>query len=183
MQQILRVLGVESHGDPVLHHLAPLGLAAAAGTALVVDLDPEAPAYPSAVTVASLLEDGLRRSDLTPARSGVAVVGHGGRGAGEAAALVADLAAGWPALVVRQGRARLEVPTVPVRALLPGPLAPRERRPAAYQAVLPASVAPGPGLLLPPLRRSQVGRMLAGRIEPRWRWVRAWERAWRLPWP
>lgn len=178
-----RVLGIESLVDPVLHYCAPLGLAAAAGTALVLDLDPEAPAYPSSTTVASLLADGLRRSDLSPSRPGVAVVGHGGAGAAEGGALVAELAAGWPVVVVRQGRVRLDLPTVPARPLLPGPLAPRERRPTAYQAVLPGSSAPGPGLLLPPLRRSQIGRLLAGRVEPRWRWVRAWERAWRLPWP
>lgn len=64
------VLGIRCPDDLVLHHLAPIGLAAAAGTALVVDLDLDRPSYPGRLTLSDLLTDGPRRADLVPTRRG-----------------------------------------------------------------------------------------------------------------
>lgn len=176
------VLAVRSADDAVLHHIAPIGLAASRPTALVVDLDTERPSYPAGLTLARLLENGPRRTDLLPPRRGVAVVGNGGVGPEEAADLVEALSRGWPAVVVRAGVDPLPYPVVPVVGLLRGALAPTPKGPAAFQAVSRFDRLPGPGLLLPPVRRAQIDAMVAGRVEPRWRWVRAWGRAWGMPW-
>jgi hypothetical protein len=63
-------LAVWSPEDGILGAVAPLALAAAAGTALVVDLDPGGPRYPGAATLAGLVADGPRRSDLEPDAKG-----------------------------------------------------------------------------------------------------------------
>lgn len=178
-----RILAVRSD-DRVLHHVAPVGLAAAAGTAVVVDLDPAAPGYPGNTTVASLLEDGPRRTHLVPVRRGVAVFSSGGVTYREAKDLLETLVEGWPAAVLRVGPGETEVPVpvVPVIPLLPEPLTPRTESAAVYQAVRRGSRPPGPGLVLPPLGRGVLVSILAGRVEPRWRWIRAWTRVWGLPW-
>lgn len=176
-----RILAVSAPTDRVLHHIAPLGLAAAASSAVVVDLDPAAPAYP-APSAAELIEEGLRRRHLAPERKGVAVLSSGGVDLESGADLVAVLADGWPAVVVRVPHPDAPWPVVEVKPMLPGPLAPQGGRPAAYQRILPGGPLPGPGLGLPPLRRAVVTSLLSGRVEPRWRWVRAWRRAWELPW-
>ena len=61
--------------DGVLGAVAPLAMAAAAGTALVVDLDPHGPAYPGAVGLAGLVSEGPTRLDLEPALAGDAADG------------------------------------------------------------------------------------------------------------
>lgn len=181
-----RRLAVRAPLDPVLHHLAPLGLAAATGApTLVVDLDPSAPGYPGR-TLADLAADGPRRADLAPSRDGVAVIGHGGVDEDEAAELVPRLLASWPFAVLRLPPEAVPAdgtPVIPAHPMLPSPLDPPSDRPAAYQAHLRWSTAPGPGLLLPPPGRAATVRMLRGTIEPRSRWVKAWAPAWRLPWP
>jgi len=70
-------IAIWSPEDEVLGAVAPLALAAAAGTALVVDLDPEGDRYPGEATLASLVAEGPTQEDLTPSQRGVAVVGNG----------------------------------------------------------------------------------------------------------
>jgi hypothetical protein len=178
-----RVLAVACRHDLMLSAVAPLGLAAAAaGTALVVDLDPEGPRYPGGSTLAALCEEGPRRSDLSPTRGGVAVLGNGGIGWEEAAPVLEALIEGWPRVVLRVGREEVPYPTVPVVPLLPGFLAPAGTRPAVYQPVTRSQALPGPGLRLAPLTRSLLSRLLAGELERGWRWVRSWRPVWGLPW-
>src|SRR5690606_40224234 len=74
-----RVLGVRTVGDDLLSAVAPLGLAAAASTALVVDLDPDGPAYPGDRTVVELIDEGPRHVEIQPSRSGVAALETGER--------------------------------------------------------------------------------------------------------
>lgn len=174
------LLAVRSPLDLVLHHIAPLGLAAARGTALVVDLDPESPAYPGTLTVAGLLADGVRREHLRPATGGVAVLGHGGASVEEAWELVEALAGGWPAVVVRAPRRRVPAPTVEVFPTFPAAWEEHRPGPAMLQTV--ASLRRRDATHLPPLRPAQVRAMLEGRIGRRWRWVAAWRRAWEMPW-
>lgn len=175
-------MGVRTFGDDLLAAIAPLGLAAGAGTALVVDLDPDGPPYPGDRTLAELVADGPRRSELTPGRDGVAVVRNGGVASTAGMELVRALADGWPAVVVRVGADPVPVPVIPVRPLWPGWMAPDGDRPAVWQSVAGSGDPPGPGPILPPPGRSVVTALLGGRFPPRSRWVRAWKQVWELPW-
>lgn len=174
------MLGVRCSGDALLHHLAPIGLAASVPTALVLDLDGSLPAYPGTVTAADLLRDGLRRMHLGPQRRGVSVLPHGGAGHGELLGLVEALAPGWPAVVVRVGVDPVPFPVVPVSVLVPGtrPV----HGPAVYQALLRPVRAAVDGVVLPPLRRAQVSALLAGHLRARWRWVQSWAPVWERRW-
>lgn len=183
-----RVLAVRCGVDPVLHALAPLGLAAARRTALVVDLDEEAPAYPGSTSLANLVISQPRLDDLRPRRTGVAVLPNGSVSAQETSEVIKALVRGWPAVVFRVGSSLhlpagfSQTPVVPVAPLLPGFLFPSLAGTAAYQTM---SHGPPPrvrGILLPPLGRGHVHRMLSGMGFPPGRWVRAWEKAWNLSW-
>lgn len=174
------VLGIESP-DPVLSLFGALGLGAAAGTALVVDM-----ARGSRVrtdrTLADLLEDGPALYELSPARSGVAVISAGPVDGITAMPLIERLAATWPAVVVRCSAEGWPGPTVPVRPLLPGLLAPTETIPAVWQTVVGGVRPPGPGPVLPRLGPRSARNLLLGRMPTRGRWLRVWARVWSMPW-
>ncbi|MCP4251643.1 MAG: hypothetical protein GY778_31790, partial [bacterium] len=145
-------LAVWTASDGLLSAVAPLGLAAAAGTALVVDLDPAGPDYPGPASLAELVADGPRRADLVPGRSGVAVLRNGGVDATEAREVIDALAVGWPHLVVRVGDPGMAdglAPLVPVWPLLPGILAPQVDTQCVYQRTGFAATPSGPGPVLP----------------------------------
>lgn len=173
--------------DGVLGALAPLGLAAAAGTALVIDLDPQGPRYPGGASLADLVREGPRRADLAPSRRGVAVLSNGGVGPAEAAEVVAALAAGWERVVLRlpprPAPGGAGAPVVPVRLLLPGGMFPRGHGPAVYQSTRSALRLPGPGVRLPLPSAATVLGLLQGRLPVAGdRWVRAWRPVWEGPW-
>lgn len=173
-----RVLSTSSP-DPVLHHIGPLGLAASVGSCLVVDLDPDAPPIGER-TLAEVIEDGLSARDLRPS-GGVAVIGSGGIGYGEAMSILDDLIDRWPAVVIRAGAEEIPAPRVPILPLLPAPFRPSTQV-CALQLTARGQSAPTPAIPLPPLRRQQIHAMLGGRIEPRWRWVRAFRDVWGASW-
>ena len=178
-----QVIGVRTFGDALLGAIAPLGLAVAAGTALVVDLDADGPSYPAERTLAQVVAEGPRRAELVPERSGVAVLPNGGVRAFEALEMVEMLARSWPAVVVRAGSEPVPYPVVPVRPLWPGFMAPGGSRPAVWQRVAGAAAdPPGPGPVLPAPGRRVVTALLRGRRPVRSAWVRAWRRVWELPW-
>lgn len=170
--------------DGVLGTVAPLALAAAAGTALVVDVDSDGPGYPGTGSLAQLVDSGPRLADLRPARSGVAVLRNGGVALEDAAEVIAALVAGWPNVVFRTPRQRSlpDVPTVPVMPLLPGRMTRRHERAAVYQQVGWHEQAPGPIVTLPTPSRGTVSALLEGRMPSRSRWVQAWRQVWELPW-
>jgi hypothetical protein len=173
--------------DGLLGALAPLGLALAAGTALVVDLDPLGPHYPGSASLAGLVAEGPRRADLSPARRGVAVLRNGGVSPAAAAEVVAALAAGWDRVVLRLPPRPAPLPggiaVVPVRLLVPGGLFPHDGTPAVYQATRAAQRLPGPGLRLPRPGPGTVAALLEGRRPAAGdRWVRAWRPVWEAPW-
>lgn len=169
----------------VLAVVAPLALAAAAGTALVVDLDPHGPRYPGDGTLAQLAAQGPRRTDLTPARRGVAVLRNGGVEAEACREVVAALCAGWPSVVLRL-RPRPGRPpgtgVVPVYPLLPGDTVSYDSEPAVYQRCGWRIRPDGPGLVLPRPRSSTVRALLEGRRPIADRWVRSWRRVWEAAW-
>lgn len=178
------ILAVRTEIDSVLGVIAPMGLAAAAGSpSLLIDLDPEGPEYPGARSLAELSSDGPTRSELTP--KGLALLRNGGVSWEEACPILIRLGEVWPAVTLRLGAKPipdLPFPLVPVVPLLPGVLAPSATRAAVWQRVAGGQVAPGPGPLLPPLRRSEVESLLKAVNVPRSRWVNAWKAVWRLPW-
>jgi hypothetical protein len=178
-------LAVWTAFDGLLSAVAPIGLAAASGTALVVDLDPAGPNYPGQASLADLVFDGPRRVDLVPARRGVAVLRNGGVEVSEAREVVDALVAGWPDLVFRVGTPAAAsgiAPLVPVWPLLPGILAAQANDTCVYQQTGFAARPPGPGPLLPRLRPALLGALLNGTVVRKSRWITAWRQVWRLPW-
>lgn len=172
--------------DGVLGALGPLALAAAAGTCLVVDLDPEGPRYPGAQSLADLVREGPRRSDLSPSRRGVAVMRNGGVAASAAAEVLRALLSGWERVVLRlPPRPRpgsAPAPVVPVRLLIPGGLF-AAGGPAVYQSTRAAAPLPRGGIRLPVPAAGTVAAMLRGRLPVAGdRWVRAWRHVWEKPW-
>ncbi len=179
----MAVLAIRTPEDGLLGALAPLGLGAAAGTALVVDLDPAGPHYPGDGSLAELVAEGPRRVDLSPSRSGLAVLRNGGVDSSEAGQVLAALISGWPAVVLRlPGAAPVErEPDLVVYPLVPGGLFPAHPASAAVYQDLGFRI-PAPGPRLPVLSRGTAAALLAGAVQSRSRWVRAWEAAWEGTW-
>lgn len=181
---IVTTLAINCATDGVLGTVAPLALAAAAGTALVVDLDPLGPSYPGSGSLAELVEQGPRLDDLRPSRSGVAVLRNGGIEASAAREVVAALERGWPRVVLRlpPNTEPAAGPVVPVVPLLPGGLTPPCDRPAVFQQIGWHLKAPGPGIIMKMPARATVAALLEGHLPVRSRWVRSWRRVWEMPW-
>lgn len=174
------VLSIWSPEDGVLGAIAPLGLAAAAGTALVVDLDPGGPRYPGSVTLADLVADGPRRGDLSPSRRGVAVLGNGGIAPEEAETLLGAIVEGWPSVVLRLPAGHDgSADAIPVLPLVPGDLFTEYGSRAVYQQSGWRIAAPATSVVLPRPRRSTIGMLLSGTAPPtRDRWISAWRPLW-----
>ena len=174
------VLAVASP-DPVLSLLSALGLAQVAGSALVIDMCLDL-ALESDRTLSDLAADGPSLSELSPGRSGVALLTSGPIELEDASPLIDHLAQGWPAVVIRCPRGLWPGPTVPVRPLLPGLLRSIDDGPSVWQPMAAGSRPPGPGPVLPRLSGTLARRLLSGRSAGGARWVRAWERVWEMPW-
>jgi hypothetical protein len=164
------VLSLTIRHDGILSVVAPLGAAASVGTALVVDLDPDAPPLVAGHrTLADLIEEGPSAADLVPRRRGVAVLPSGGARAEGAGDVLDALARGWPFVVER----------LPSGGTVVAPIFGRPTEAAVHQ---PTGLAPVPrdlpGLVLPRLAPATVRRLLSGRLESG-RWVRAWRDVWR----
>ncbi len=177
----MAVLHTWSPEDELLGAVAPIALAAAADTALVVDIDPAGPAYPGELTLARLVAEGPRRDDLRPMRRGVAIVGNGGIPADASAGVVAALVEGWPAVVVRlpAGEAPDREQVVPVLPLTPLTV---DRGPAVYQRGPWAAPQRLDGVVLPRPRAATIRSLLEGRRPGPSRWMRAWRSVWSVAW-
>ena len=174
------VLAVSSP-DPVLSVVAPLGLAASVGTSLVIDMAGGL-RLASDRTLADLVGDGPRLDELSPGRQGVAVLAGGPIQAVDAFPIIEQLAAHWPAVVVRVSGDEWPGSTVPVEPLYPGWLAPPDRGAAVWQPVASGTRPPGPGPVLPRLRARTTRQLLGGHMPSRSRWINAWRQVWSLPW-
>lgn len=174
------ILGVRS-SDPVLSMVAPVGLAVAAGTALVVDL--ATTTRQAGRSLADLVADGPSLHELSPGRPGVALLPGGDVDRDAAIDVVYQLAGHWPAIVVRVSDPDFPFATVPVVPLFPGRFAsvslPAR---AVWQPVLGGGDPPGPGPVLPLLRPGVVRRILGGQMPRRSRWITAWGPVWQMPW-
>ncbi|GMQ86613.1 MAG: hypothetical protein BMS9Abin07_2199 [Acidimicrobiia bacterium] len=173
-------LAIWSPEDGVLGAIAPLGLAAAAGTALVIDLDPNGPNYPGAGSLAALVADGPRRSDLHPTRKGLAVLANGGIEPEDAATVLDAIVGGWPAVVLRlPANHDGHTDAIPVLPLVPGDLFHHYESGAVYQRSGWRVEPPRGAIVLPRPRRATIGMLLAGAAPPpRDRWVAAWRQLW-----
>jgi hypothetical protein len=176
----LRVLAVMSP-DPILSAIGPLALGAASGTALVVDMVGGL-SVKEGRTLAQIADEGPRLVEIAPGRTGVAVIESGHISVDDAERLVRRLSESWPAVVVRCLQSQWPGPTVPVRALYPGRLAPTQPIAAVWQPISLGSRPPGPGLVLPRLGRRTITALLSGRLPFRDRWVSSWRGVWDLPW-
>lgn len=168
-------------GDPVLGAIAPLGLGASGGTALVVDADPAGPNYPGGGSLADLVAAGPRRADLSPSRDGLAVLRNGGVSIEDANDVLVALEAGWPRLVIRH--AGSEPPpgqSIAVIADLPGALARRVNGPTVVQRVRFGAPSIEGDVQLPRPSTRLVRTLLDGRLPGLCRWVRAWRPVWEL---
>ena len=178
-------LAVRTAHDALLGAIAPLGLAAAAGTALVVDLDSDGPDYPGSASLAELVDDGPRGSDLKPDQSGVAVLRNGGVAVRDAERVLQALVSGWPAVVLRlpmadDSQERLPgAATLSVVPLYPGLLTPDPGDRPVYQRTSFRVSPPGRGIVLPRLSPGAASRLVRGLHPGPSRWIRSWRAAWR----
>jgi hypothetical protein len=172
--------------DALLGAVAPLALAAAAGTALVVDLDPAGPRYGGAMSLADLVRSSPRRSDLEPQRRGVAVLRNGGVEADDCGELLSALVLGWPTVVLRLAPQSTlgwgSVGVVPVRLMLPAGWFGGNDRFAVHQRSAWHAAPAGPGPILPRPRRATIAALLSGRRPGPDRWLRVWRQVWELAW-
>ena len=177
-------LAIWSPEDEVLGAVAPLALGAAAGTALVVDLDPDGPQYPGDVSLASLVDEGPTRADLSPQRRGVAVVRNGGIDPQDAEVVLHALVDGWPAVVFRlPARHIADGSAIPVLPLVPATLFRRFPGPAVYQRSAWRIEVPQNAVVLPRPRSGTISALVSGRApHPGDRWIRAWRRVWGNAW-
>lgn len=184
------IVGCWTASDSLLATLAPLGLAAAAGTALVIDGEENGPHYPSEGSLADMVEAGPRRMDLVPPASGLAVLRNGGIELDQAWDVIEAFGEGWPHVVVRLpsggGRpARLarRWPVVPVVPLLPHAFREDVAQPFVAQSTgLATAGEVSPEVVLPIPSRRTVTNLLAGRMAGSSRWIRRWRLAWKVAW-
>lgn len=177
-------LAIWSPEDETLGAVAPLALGAAAGTALVVDLDVEGPRYPGEMTLANLVADGPTRDDLSPRRRGVAVIRNGGIDPEDAEDVLRALVDGWDAVVFRLPSTHVGGDgAIPVLPLVPGSLLHRSAGPAVFQRSGWRVPVPGDAVILPRPAPATIAALLTGRApHPGDRWIRAWRRVWSRSW-
>ena len=178
----MAVIAVWSPFDLILSIVAPLGLAAHAGTALVVDLDESGTVLASEDDLASLVRRGPTEAQLTPRRSGVAVLANGGVGVSEASDVIAALAQRWPNLVLRcapdAAASHFAVGIVPV---LPEPFSVPVEGDVVYQRTSFGGEAKSGAAVLPVPRPSTVRALLSGRMPARRdRWIRSLGQIWKM---
>lgn len=171
-----QILGLRSD-DPVLNSIGPIGLALAAGSALVIDLVGDG----GPRSLADIRDDGPRLDELSPGRTGVAIIGAGPISGAELRQVIESLAPSWPAVVVRSDGSRWDGPTVPYQGVYPGQ-PPKIGSPGVWQVAPGAGSGRFPGVVMPDLRRRLVVALLKGEVPAKSRWVSAWRRVWELPW-
>jgi hypothetical protein len=168
--------------DPVLSLVAPIGLAASVGTGLVVDLGSVRPG-PGTRTLRDLISEGPSLAEMSPGRTGVALLAGGGVSGAEAVEIIERLAGRWPVVSVRVTDGfDWPFPVVPVAPIYPGRLLISNEPRAVWQPVGSDTTPPGPGPVLPRLRPGAIRRLLAGQLPRRSRWVGAWRQVWEMPW-
>ena len=169
-----------SSPDPTLSLTGAIALASVAGSGLVVDFVGEN----NGKSLEQMLEDGPSHHDLSPGRTGIAVVPGHPATMPRSEGLLGELARRWPAVVIRVAGPVDWLPNVPVHPLVSARLG-ISRVPhgaAVWQPFGSVGSPPGPGPVLPRLRRRTVATILSGRLPVRSRWINAWRQVWAMPW-
>jgi hypothetical protein len=175
------MLGIRSP-DPMLSMVAAIGLGASVGTALIVDMT-VAIASGGRRTLRDIVADGPSVSELSPGRSGLALISGGGVDPDIASEVIDRLASRWPAVVIRVDAPGWRFPIVPVTPLYPGRLVPAPAPlPGVWQPLVSGQKPPGPGPVLPRLRPGVLRRLLNGSLPRRSGWIEAWRPVWEMPW-
>ncbi len=175
------VIATWSPVDAALDVLAPLGLAAADGTCLVVDLDPHGPRFPGPHTLADLVRRGPTAAELKPIQRGTAVLANGGVEPAQATAVLAALGAEWPAVVLRcPPRGPRPEGAIAFAPLLPEPFSIALTDPLVYQRTAMSPRTDPGGMVLPMPSRSTIASLLALRAPLRRdRWLNRLRTVWR----
>ena len=178
----MSVLALWSPVDMMLGVIGPLGATAAAGTALLIDLDPNGPHFGGSHSLADLVSNGPTLKQLEPTRSGPAVLRNGGVAADDAGDVVAALVERWPNVVLRCPPSTVGTGNgVALLPLLPAPFTPRVDGVAVYQQTHLSKRAPKTLRVLPVPRAGTVKALLAGkRPRPRDRWIQSFAQVWEM---
>lgn len=164
--------------DPVMAAIAPIGLAASVGTALIVDMA----ARDAGRTLADLADEGPLLEEISPGRAGVAVIAAGSTRGPDLVSIIDRVASRWPAMVIRDPDSHWPGPTVPVHVLYPHAVRTWEEGAAVWQSLGAGQTPPGPGPLLPPISSRTMRHLLRGWVPRPNRWLRAWRQVWEMPW-
>jgi hypothetical protein len=174
------VIATWSPVDATLDILAPLGLAAATDTCLVVDLDPEGPRLPGSHTLADLVGRGPTAAQLRPARHGTALLANGGVDASAASSVLTALCVQWPAVVLRcPPRGPRPDGAVAFVPMLPEPFSVAADPPVVHQRTSQSPRSHPGGIVLPVPARATIASLLALRAPVRRdRWLRHLRTVW-----
>lgn len=175
------ILGLTS-SDPVLGIVGSVGLAASAGTALVIDLG--GGERSSGRTLRDIIADGPSLAEMSPGRRGVALIRGGDVDPATAYDIASELSRRWPAVVMRlTPESPGPFPTVTAAPLYPGRLLPAPAvSHCVWQPLGLGADPPAPGLVLPRLRPATLRKLLGGHVPRRSRWIAAWSPVWEMPW-
>lgn len=173
------VIGLSSD-DSILAWIGPIGLAAAAGTGLIVDSTSQVTSQRR--SLADWVEAGPNLEELAPGRRGIASIPAGPIDDDQLLSVLRKLSNSWPAVVLRLEQPLPDVPTVPYRPILPGLLAPESDAVAVWQPASQVGRAQVSGPVLPTLRRRDTIGMAMGRMPTSRRWIASWQRVWEMPW-
>lgn len=176
------VLALWSPVDVLLGIIGPLGAAAAAGTALVVDLDEHGPPFGGSYSLADLVADGPTRSQLEPSADGPAVLRNGGVDAELASDVVSALIERWPNVVLRcPPSTAASSGAIALLPLLPEPFTPTVNGVIVYQEARFGRPSYLTGPVLPVPRPGTVRALLGGNRPPRRdKWVGAFAEVWEI---
>lgn len=176
----MSVLALWSPADLMLGVVGPLGATVAAGTALLIDLDPHGPRYGGDHTLADLVAEGPTKTQLEPVRPGPAVLRNGGIDPEDAEDVVAALVRRWPNVVLRcaphTDASRSAVALLP---LLPPPFTPQVAGTAVYQRTSISTQQPSGAIALPIPRPGTIKALLSGQRPPSHdRWIKSFRKIW-----
>ena len=178
----MAAIAIWSPLDPLLGLVAPLALATSVKTALLVDLDDAAPPFPTSASLADLVARGPTKAEITPRRSGVAVLSNGGITEDDATEVIDALVDGWPRVVFRTSEAgTLFAPRVPVLPLLPKEIV-GDYGPAVYQRLAWSAPTPDGSITVPRPSAGSVEALLALRRPVFGPWLRRWRTVWDTSW-
>ncbi len=167
--------------DPVMSLLAPVGLASSAGTALIIDVVSRI-SDRGVRTLSDIVTEGPKLEEISPGRSGIAMIKAGHLGSSDVTQAAAMMASRWPAVVIRVDSDQWPGPVVPVHVLYGGNVDTWDQGAAVWQTLTGGERPPGPGPVIPRVTSRTVRHILNGWTPRPSRWTRSWLKVWDIPW-